>query len=393
MHMAVTLGLMPTTGLTLPFVSATAARAWWSRCWGWGFCSVSGGCGASRRRGCGASLSGQPMGHPKLGAVQDAGTRRLVADRWCSSPAAAPVGHLMPALAIATELRAATPRSRAGAGRCRARHRGRAPPQPRLPLSPAAGRADLPPPMVEERPLAVRGRRGCSGDSASSSTRDGRSAVLGTGGYASAPLGLVRRAARHPHRDPGTERLSRAGHAAGSSRRVRHVYLGLAGGPRLGCGSAHGPRSSIPAIPIRPPDPSARRRGALAVRRRGGDRPVLLVTGGSQGALAINEVVAGWLDGGGAAGAAPYCGPPAEAPTTDSRSYHRPPAVQVFDFLDPIADAYAVADLVVARAGMMTGAELCAWGLPSVLIPLPTRGGGSSDATTPRRWPRPGPPR
>jgi UDP-N-acetylglucosamine--N-acetylmuramyl-(pentapeptide) pyrophosphoryl-undecaprenol N-acetylglucosamine transferase len=31
-----------------------------------------------------------------------------------------------------------------------------------------------------------------------------------------------------------------------------------------------------------------------------------------------------------------------------------------------------VADLVVARAGMMTGAELCAWGLPSILIPLPT---------------------
>ncbi len=52
--------------------------------------------------------------------------------------------------------------------------------------------------------------------------------------------------------------------------------------------------------------------------------------------------------------------------------YHQPPAVQVFDFLDPMADAYAVANLVVARAGMMTGAELCAWGLPSVLIPLPT---------------------
>jgi UDP-N-acetylglucosamine--N-acetylmuramyl-(pentapeptide) pyrophosphoryl-undecaprenol N-acetylglucosamine transferase len=51
---------------------------------------------------------------------------------------------------------------------------------------------------------------------------------------------------------------------------------------------------------------------------------------------------------------------------------HRPPTVQLFDFLDPMADGYAVADLVVARAGMMTGAELCAWGLPSILIPLPT---------------------
>ncbi|MBA3556798.1 MAG: hypothetical protein H0W29_18865, partial [Gemmatimonadales bacterium] len=52
--------------------------------------------------------------------------------------------------------------------------------------------------------------------------------------------------------------------------------------------------------------------------------------------------------------------------------YHRPPSVTVVDFLDPMADGYAVADLVVSRAGMITVAELCAWGLPSILIPLPT---------------------
>ena len=41
-------------------------------------------------------------------------------------------------------------------------------------------------------------------------------------------------------------------------------------------------------------------------------------------------------------------------------------------FFDPIATAYAAADLVVARAGAMTVSELCAWGKPSVLVPLPT---------------------
>ena len=46
--------------------------------------------------------------------------------------------------------------------------------------------------------------------------------------------------------------------------------------------------------------------------------------------------------------------------------------MQVVDFLDPMADGYAVADLVVSRAGMITVAELCAWGLPSILVPLPT---------------------
>ena len=37
-----------------------------------------------------------------------------------------------------------------------------------------------------------------------------------------------------------------------------------------------------------------------------------------------------------------------------------------------MADGYAVADVVVSRAGMITVAELCAWGLPSVIVPLPT---------------------
>jgi UDP-N-acetylglucosamine--N-acetylmuramyl-(pentapeptide) pyrophosphoryl-undecaprenol N-acetylglucosamine transferase len=46
--------------------------------------------------------------------------------------------------------------------------------------------------------------------------------------------------------------------------------------------------------------------------------------------------------------------------------------VIVRDYLQPIADAYAVADLALTRAGAMTTAELCAWGIPSLLVPLPT---------------------
>ena len=101
-----------------------------------------------------------------------------------------------------------------------------------------------------------------------------------------------------------------------------------------------------------------------------GTRPVVLVTGGSQGALALNQSVAAWLDDGGP--------DPADLIWITGRGtypqfqQYQSPRVRVLDFLDPMADAYSVADLVVSRAGMITVAELCAWGLPSVLIPLPT---------------------
>jgi UDP-N-acetylglucosamine--N-acetylmuramyl-(pentapeptide) pyrophosphoryl-undecaprenol N-acetylglucosamine transferase len=44
----------------------------------------------------------------------------------------------------------------------------------------------------------------------------------------------------------------------------------------------------------------------------------------------------------------------------------------VRDYLAPIANAYAATDLALTRAGAMTTAELFAWGIPPILVPLPT---------------------
>ena len=101
------------------------------------------------------------------------------------------------------------------------------------------------------------------------------------------------------------------------------------------------------------------------------ERPTLLVFGGSQGARAINYAVAGALErrlfddvnvvwGTGTAHAGALA------------RYAVPGRVLVRGFFDPMALAYRAADLVVARAGAMTVAELCAWGKPSILVPLPT---------------------
>jgi UDP-N-acetylglucosamine--N-acetylmuramyl-(pentapeptide) pyrophosphoryl-undecaprenol N-acetylglucosamine transferase len=149
------------------------------------------------------------------------------------------------------------------------------------------------------------------------------------------------------------------------------VYLGLPEARRL---LRFGPRTEVfdTGNPITPPAPE-RRTAALARFRLDGERPVLVVTGGSQGALAINRAVAQWLDRGqGRLTDAHLIWITGRGTYQDFVRYDAPPAVRVLDFLDPMADAYAVADLVVSRAGMITVAELCAWGLPSILIPLPT---------------------
>ncbi len=213
-------------------------------------------------------------------------------------------------------------------------------------------------------------------------------AVLGTGGYASGPcvwLGTRRgipTAIQEQNAFPGlVTRLL--------SKRVDQVYLGL---PEARARLTFGRQTTVfdTGNPIAPPEPerrqsALRRFGLVATspRRHGsgeqtdarGDlatwRPVVLITGGSQGALAINEATARWIDAGGA-NAVTVLWATGRGSYERFARYHRPPGVQVFGFLDPMADGYAVADLVVARAGMMTGAELCAWGLPSVLIPLPT---------------------
>lgn len=196
-------------------------------------------------------------------------------------------------------------------------------------------------------------------------------AVIGTGGYASGPS--VWQASRRGIPTAMQEQNAFPGLVTRLlSSRVRHLYLGLPEARnRLRIGS--GTTVFDTGNPITPPDPSRR---TSALRRFGleggsGAAPVLLVTGGSQGAIAINDWIASFLESGGGEGSVVLW---ATGRGSNERylKYHRPPAVQVFDFLDPMADAYAVADLVLGRAGMMTGAELCAWGLPSLLVPLPT---------------------
>ena len=192
--------------------------------------------------------------------------------------------------------------------------------------------------------------------------------VIGTGGYAAGPI--VWRAQQlgiptvlqEQNAFPGlTTRML--------SRRARQVHLGFPEAREL---LTPGPTTEIFALgnPIAPPATmdAATARAELGVDAR---RRTVFVVGGSQGARAINEAVARALTSGLLADVNLLWGTGAAHEAT-YQSLGVPGRVVVRGFFDPIAPAYAAADLVVARAGAMTVAELCAWGKPSVLVPLPT---------------------
>lgn len=194
--------------------------------------------------------------------------------------------------------------------------------------------------------------------------------VVGTGGYAAA-LALAYAVA---HRIPIVQQAGDS--VPGLTARAfshfsREIYLAF---PEA-AGVLHPRRGEMlldTGAPIEPPPRPRPPRGAA--RREWGfpedEGHVLLIYGGSQGSLAINQVVKEWIARGLPGGLYVIW-------MTGAASYERfrdleSQVVRVRQYLAPIADAYAASDLALARAGAMTTAELLAWGVPAVLVPLPT---------------------
>ncbi len=194
------------------------------------------------------------------------------------------------------------------------------------------------------------------------------SVVIGTGGYASAPV--VWMAARRGIPTAVLELNAFPGLAVRRlARRVDEIWLGSPEARRH-LRPAAKTRIVDTGTPIDPPDPSSRE---LALSSFGltPDKPVVLVSGGSQGSHALNRAIAHWIAGG-AASRYQLVWVTGRGSYGEFRGLHHPPEVTVIDFLDPMKRGYSVADMAITRAGMMTIAELSAWGIPSILVPLPT---------------------
>jgi UDP-N-acetylglucosamine--N-acetylmuramyl-(pentapeptide) pyrophosphoryl-undecaprenol N-acetylglucosamine transferase len=198
------------------------------------------------------------------------------------------------------------------------------------------------------------------------------SLVVGTGGYAA---GLML-AYSVVHKIPMVQQAGDS-HPGITARRFapwsREIYLAFPEAASVFDFDMKDRHRLIDAgAPIAPPPEPLPDKAAARVRwgfpATGGH--VLLIYGGSQGSLVINKAVAEWVKRGipddlyviWATGKATY----EQFKRLDN------PRVRVTDYLAPISDAYAASDLALARAGAMTTAELFAWKIPGILIPLPT---------------------
>jgi UDP-N-acetylglucosamine--N-acetylmuramyl-(pentapeptide) pyrophosphoryl-undecaprenol N-acetylglucosamine transferase len=194
-------------------------------------------------------------------------------------------------------------------------------------------------------------------------------AIVGTGGYAAAATCAW--GAAHGVPVALQEQNSFAGITARLiARAAREIYLGYGEAAR----SLHPRRGAWmeeTGNPIEPPPtPRPAREAARGAWTFPAAARVLLITGGSQGARVLNETVSGWIARGLPEGLHVIW-------ATGKGAFNdyvklESSRVRVRPYLSPIAEAYAAADVAVTRAGALTLAELCAWGIPGILVPLPT---------------------
>jgi len=200
-------------------------------------------------------------------------------------------------------------------------------------------------------------------DSAAILRRRGADAVLGMGGYVCFPGGLMAGLLRKPlllvNADAALLLSNKA--LLRVAQRVAFGFDGPAARIRQGVVTGNPVRAEIEALPM-PDERYAGRSGPLQ----------LLVVGGSLGAQVLNTTVPAAL------ALLPTGVRPSVVHQTGSAQLDAVRAAyaqagisaEVLPFIDNMAQRLADCDLIVCRAGAVTVSELCAAGVPSLLVPL-----------------------
>lgn len=193
--------------------------------------------------------------------------------------------------------------------------------------------------------------------------------VFSTGGYASAPVVLAAWLARLPivlHEQNSVP--GRANRLA--SRVAARVFLGFSSARRFFPRRGH---LRLSGNPLREQVVTGSKSRAIRQFRLEEGRKTVLVLGGSQGAHSINQAMVDALGYFGERDDVQFLiqSGPRDHEWMVERCREQKAKSWVRRFIPNMGDAYAVADLVVARAGAMTISELAACGLPSILVPYP----------------------
>ncbi len=204
--------------------------------------------------------------------------------------------------------------------------------------------------------------------------------VVVTGGYAGAPAGLAAAVMGTPlvlqeqNAWPGvTTRFL--------SRWATQIHLAfgeaLAELPARARKAARVTGMPIRALPEDVPD----RRDVLLGMDLQPQRRLLLLVGGSQGSLALNELMLEAVRSVAAGTHTPLdgwqllwmTGPAHHASILEELSALGDPSwVRAVPYIEDMPRVQGVTDLALSRAGAMTTAELLAWGVPAILVPLPS---------------------
>lgn len=195
----------------------------------------------------------------------------------------------------------------------------------------------------------------------------GASVLVGVGGYVSAPMYIAARRLNIPIV------IHEANAKPGLANRLGARWAAVAA---VAFDNTRLPGAQWVGMPMNPAiahlDRGARRTEARAALGLKSDMPTLVITGGSSGAASINRTAAGAQDVFAALGlqVLHITGRGKQNVDEDGNLVANEHYRQV-EYVDGMQNAYAAADLLVARAGAATVCEVSAVGLPSVLVPLP----------------------
>ena len=196
-------------------------------------------------------------------------------------------------------------------------------------------------------------------------------AVLGVGGYVCTPVYLAAKKRQLPIF------VHEANARAGLANKVGARYAKGVGAAFSGTGL---PGAKVVGMPMRgyvaKMDRAAMRESARAALGFSAKAPALVVTGGSSGAASINAAIGAALPTLSAKGIEILHITGRDKVVLDAAGEPlTAPGYRQVEYVDSMEQAYAAADLLVARSGAGTVCELAVAGTPSVLVPLPIGNG------------------